>query len=222
MPPDDSASHTISNTPMTHTMRPVPHRPSPRRAGFTLVELLVVCSVIVALFAIGYPIMTMARANAMKSGTVSLVEGVAAAIATYGTRSWSFDDGGTRRTVMLWDLNAATTDRYQGESGYGEIDGHPDHGETLPAAVKLSGYVGLLDMAQPAVRPESVNEKRQIVDAWGEPLLISYPDIEGLSGADLQAELLRFGTDGFQVWSKGPDKSPGTADDIRHGVQNDE
>jgi prepilin-type N-terminal cleavage/methylation domain-containing protein len=182
-----------------------------RARGFTLVEMLIVAAVIIALFGIGYPILTMARANAEISGTTSLVEGVAAAISTYGTRSWSYQDGTIRRTVLLWDLNDD-----------GQIDGNPAADETLPQAVVDSGYVGLLDMAQPPVRPESVNAKRQIIDAWGNPLRIRFPDQAGLTGAAKQAERLRFGTDGFQVYSAGPDGGSGTDDDTRHGVQNDD
>lgn len=199
-------------------------RTASSRRAFTLVEMLVVCGVIIALFGIGFPVLTMARANAMESGTVSLVEGVAAAIATYSTRSWTYDDGGTSRTVMLWNLNGSTTDRHASDPVvFGEIDGNPHHDETLPAAVVASGYVGFLDMVQPAVRPEAVNVRRQVIDAWGNPLLIRYPQVgSGMTPAEKRAVLQQFGSDGFQVFSSGPDGVPGNEDDIRHGEQSDD
>jgi len=167
--------------------------------------------VIIALLGIGFPVLFQARTNAMTSGTVSLVEGVAAAVATYGTRSWTWDDGGIRRTAMLWDLN-----------GDGVIDGDPAGWDASYQSIKDSGYVGLLDMAQPEVGEQYVSEDRGINDAWGQPLRISYPRITNAMGdAQVKAEQLRYGSEGFSVWSIGPDGQAGTADDIHHGEQID-
>lgn len=191
--------------------RPAPVRltNARRTIGFTLVEMLVVCSVIIALLGIGFPVLYQARKNAMKSGTVALVEGVAAAISTYTTRSWTWNDGGSTKTALLWDLN-----------GDGELDGNPAAGDGQSAAIVASGYTGVLDMAQPEIGEQYVTPQRQIADAWGQVLRISYPEVtNGMTDAQVQAELLRYGSDGFSVWSIGEDGQPGTADDIHHGAQ---
>ncbi len=61
------------------------------RGGFTLLELIIVISVITALAAMGYPAYLGIKHKVDVSSTDTLVNSIAAAIATYSTRTWSWD-----------------------------------------------------------------------------------------------------------------------------------
>ena len=79
------------------------------RGGFTLLELIVVISVITALAAMGYPAYLGIKHKVDVSSTDTLVNSIATAITTYSTRTWSWNTGTTAaptmRTYHMFDLN---------------------------------------------------------------------------------------------------------------------
>lgn len=181
--------------------------PARSRRGFTLVEMMIVVAVIIAIMAAAIPLYARAKADAQVRSTRVLLEGVASAMDSYGHRSFTYFVGASAqpRVKRLWDVD---TNGAGGKSD-GIIDGDPAAGEVLPADIVSWGYTGFLDMAQPPIEGRNVGEKRRVIDAWGNPLRISYPQ----DGEDSR----RFGASGFSVWSVGPDGLEDTDDDLHHG-----
>jgi len=91
--------------------------PAACRRGFTLVELLVVISIIAALAAIGFPVWASVNDKVKVSSTDTLVNSVATAITTYQTKTWTWNietdptQPARMRTYHIFDLNhfGATT-----------------------------------------------------------------------------------------------------------------
>jgi prepilin-type N-terminal cleavage/methylation domain-containing protein len=79
------------------------------RGGFTLLELIVVISVITALAAMGYPAYLGIKHKVDVSSTDTLVNSIATAITTYSTKTWSWNTGTTAAPTMrmyhMFDLN---------------------------------------------------------------------------------------------------------------------
>ncbi|MFT3766288.1 MAG: type II secretion system protein [Minicystis sp.] len=65
---------------------------------------------------------------------------------------------------------------YRTWTGDGLLDGRPDldTATPFPAPAIAAGYLGFLDTTQMAVNHRNVNAGRQVVDAWGHPLRISF------------------------------------------------
>ncbi len=91
------------------TMHPVRH--AHRRGGFTLIELIVVISIIAALAAIGFPVWGMVSQRVKVSSTDTLVNSVATAITTYQSKTWTWNiepdpmRPPIMRTYHIFDLN---------------------------------------------------------------------------------------------------------------------
>lgn len=173
-------------------------RPAPR-AAWSLVELLVVISILVALIAMGFAIWSMVRTRAAIGSTQSLVTAVATQITTYNTkvRLWTWQDGGgATRSEHVFDLNHD-----------GLIDGRPgvtasdtnDGG--FPSEVIASGYQGYVAMTGDDRGRSATGRNQQPLDAWKRPLRIAFA-----------ARI--YGTGSFGIWSAGPDGIDGTADDV--------
>ena len=79
------------------------------RGGFTLLELIVVISVITALAAMGYPAYLGIKHKVDVSSTDTLVNSVATAIETYSTKTWTWNEGTPAapisRMYHMFDLN---------------------------------------------------------------------------------------------------------------------
>ena len=125
------------------------------------------------------------------------------------------------RTAFLWDLNNSGSNPDcpavpNGPNKYYSLDGEPDPGPArLPPAapnplrydqnfvrnVNWSGYAGFYDMVRPTIALRFLSKKRQIIDAWGNPLRIAF-------AADT------YGSSWFGLWSAGPDRRDDTDDDI--------
>ncbi len=86
-------------------------RSAAHRGGFTLVELIVVISIIAALAAIGFPIWGMVNQRVKVSSTDTLVNSVATAITTYQSKTWTWNietdptQTPKMRTYHMFDLN---------------------------------------------------------------------------------------------------------------------
>jgi len=158
-----------------------------QRGGFTLIELLIVISIIVALAAIGFPVWNSVRRKADVDSSRTLVLAVATAMASYPIKTWEVYSPQVR-VYRMWDIN---------RDGY--IDGTPGVTASTTvdggflATVVDSGYGGFISMAQPAISKRNVNKKRQVIDAWGQPLRIGF-------GSEI------YGPGGFGIWSAGQNK----------------
>ncbi len=183
-----------------------PRRPSskPQLAGFTLIELLVVMSVIAALAGLSFAVYTGVFKKSEDQKTRMAVDAVVAAIESHSTtasplvrlqndtpRYWwdiDFEPGETPAANKADVLNKAQ------QINQLIIDGDPEFatpGTTLAdTSLVPDGYRGLGIML--GLPPEFLNERGEVVDAWGQPLHIAY-----------DTEL--FGATGYGVWSVGED-----------------
>jgi len=174
---------------------------------------MVVISVIAVLAAIGIPTMLAMKKRSMVNATRTLVNAVATAIASYPTRTWQVNvrQGATPpytyvpRIGRLFDLNGGGLGTSMTMAGDGKLDGDPVKelaaGGNFSQTLIDSGYSGFIAMTQPPIAKRNVNDVRQVIDEWKEPLRIAF-------GADV------YGPSGFGIWSIGPDKTHGTKDDI--------
>lgn len=191
-----------------------------RRRAFTLVEIMVVLTILAALMAMGFGGFRHLREKANRDATQALVEAIANGIAARGPEL-TVRSGTDVRSLAIWD-----TDRDGNFDGQGLDLG----GVTDGAVLRDAGYAGLT----PAVVevPDRFRDAQgRPIDAWGEPVRYAYAPnrrsgagyarvIDFLiaahrDGTDAQNVLAeRLGAKGFVVWSKGPDRLDLTADDI--------
>lgn len=173
--------------------------------GFTLVELLLVISVIVLLMGIAYPAWNVIRNSQRKSGAKVLVGNVAMAIQQYpGGDMWALPTPGGPTpyiNVVLWDWN-----------GDQVLDGNPaveTRGDlSLRAQVAASGYQGFaaqtgfqsgarFGLGRQGERLETASVawalEGKLLDPWRRPLRIAH------------AAAKIYGGERFGVWSTGPD-----------------
>lgn len=180
--------------------------PAPARVGFTLVEMLVVISVVVALSAMTIPIVNMVRERGQRTQTRATVDAMTAAIAAAGSRSVTVMIGGELRTFRRFDVD-----------NDGLLDPDPrDVALALPAAERAAlieqGYLGPVAELQPSIPKERIDATGQVTDAWGQPLRIARL---AASDEDRLASLPAKGADAVALWSAGPDLTDDTEDDIR-------
>lgn len=166
------------------------------RAGFSLVELIVVISVLLVLLATGFVVWSMLRGKAAISSTQALVGSVSTQIVTYSVKQWSWQEASGSKSGQLFDLNRD-----------GLIDGAPGittttdlDGGFSPELI-ASGYRGFVAMNGSSLKKSQIARNQQPLDAWKRPLRIAFA-----------AKI--YGTAAFGVWSAGPDGIDGTGDDI--------
>ena len=173
-----------------------PQQPLGRR-GFTLLELLVVISVIAALAAVGLPTINYMRHKAQVAATEAVVKQVAMTISVRQERHHTIDDGsGNLVTFPIWDVNDD-----------GLLDGNPEKEQPVLAAdrkypavvlAEPEPYRGFINTVSFEVAERHVDELGRVVDAWRQPLRIAYG-----AGA--------YGSLGIGVWSIGDDGVDGFA-----------
>ncbi len=194
--------------------------------GFTLVEIMIVLTILTALMAMGFGGYRHLRENAARDATRAVVEAIANAIAVRGPEL-TVQNGATTRTVAVWDVDE---------------DGRPDGPQinlgsladaALATALRNAGYAGLT--AEVVDLPTRFRDSAgQPIDAWQRPLRYAYAPMRRQAGGsysrdsshliaahrngagtdanDALAEHL--GAKGFVVWSAGLDGNDFTADDI--------
>jgi prepilin-type N-terminal cleavage/methylation domain-containing protein len=202
-----------------------------RRAGFTLMELMIVVTIIIALAAMGFPAWSYIRKNANINATRGLVQAVALSITSYGTRYWEVNwvdslGKSKKRMCRLWDMNYASPpvpsfNDADPTPGDGILDGRPssDVSSSLTPddpekydgyfwkELVRSGYTGFIGMTLPAISKKNIDKRHRVIDPWGQPLHIAY-------GAEI------YGPAGFGIWSLGPDKKDGVIAGVDFSVDN--
>lgn len=171
-----------------------------RIRAFTLVELLVVITVIAILLGLAIPSWLVVRSSLRKSAARSLVEAVAQAVVSYGRTAWQAPErsGGlvqvdplTRevrmRSYVMWDWNQDQV-----------LDGYPEQetGGWLADRnlIVASGYRGFQAMTGFPLRGKGGFDavRGRLLDPWERPLRIAFA-------------AKQYGGEDFGVWSTGPD-----------------
>ena len=175
-------------------------------SGFTLIEMLVVISVIIALMAMSYAAAMAMRSRNDIQTTEALLQGVLLALEA-------------KETVPIPDPRDPTrvlNARFGDFDGNGILDGDPakDKGFDEPhsslgtsyrelAEDPSVDYRGFIEDSSITVTSKRVRDgEGRLVDAWGRPLRIVF-------GARI------YGPSGRGVISDGPDRKPDTEDDIK-------
>lgn len=190
------------------------------RRGFTLLEMVMVVTVIMALAAVGIPIYGVIVKQMKTASTRSLVALVGQQIQNYSAPRFVWTTRGLTpgappviHSKPIFAMKQPSG--WKNGSGvvinFPTIDGLPQppgvasdpnrYDGPFDAGVVENGYRGFYDMTGVTVEKRNVNAKHQIIDAWGEPLRIVY-------AANV------YGTRSFGVWSPGPDKIDNTPDDL--------
>jgi len=171
------------------------------RTAFTLIELVVVMTVIAILGGLGFSAGTAAARRARVTGSAALVSAVTATIATRQDRALSVPRPGGMRHHQLWDVNRD-----------GLLDGEPTveqaslpPAERYPAEVLAIGYKGFIKTTGMSLSPSFIDRSGRVVDSWKHPLRIRWA-----------TEI--YGANGFGVWSAGADGldngATGVGDDL--------
>jgi len=180
-----------------------------RCRAFTLMELMVVISVIILLAGMGFPAYSYIRLQGEKRATTAVVNAVASAISIYQMNTWTFTTkpGNKQRVQYLWAMKTApdSKDKDGNATGFYTIDGQPaatatdaTHDGPFDEGLIESGYSGFYFMTQTSVPKRFVNKKKQVTDAWGQPLRIAFA-------------ANTYGAAWYGVWSPGLDRTDNLA-----------
>ncbi len=137
------------------------------RPGFTLIEILIVTSVIAILTGMGIAVAHVLRKNAQEQGTRQLIDTVALAMRQYGRETWWVPSAD--RNIRLWDWNH---DRI--------LDGDPTTETVTPSAptaaqVVASGYRGVIALTTLDLPKNSIETPTlRVLDAYKKPLQIFF------------------------------------------------
>lgn len=176
-----------------------PHAHPVRRA-FTLIEMMIVITIIAALSAMSYAAYQRVLVSGKNSGTKQLLDGIAATIATYPRDSITVQvsgsglvkTGGQEQIRRLWDI-----DLDQVLDAMPNAPGAPTTLNNAP-----DGYPGFLRMTGMAVPKWAVEAMSlQVRDAWGNPIHIRFG-----------AGRTQSGVGSWNLWSVGPDGIDGVTD----------
>lgn len=198
------------------------------RAGFTLVELLVVIGVIALLAALSIPAISAVRRRSQTRETQAFLERVKLALASYENEFGDYPPSSIRR------------------SGFPRGNGQNDGVELLVRCLSTSAKTGpfmqfddkelgntdgdrLPSDACPARSTFKVRDLLELLDSWQNPIVYLHNAEYDAGGnalltpggltpvpAGKSAETGQYlGLTTYQLWSAGPDQAAGTDDDIR-------
>ncbi len=188
-------------------------------SGFTMVEMIVVISIIALMMAMMFPVMSSMRERSRVSGTATLVHAVVTTIVSASQQSLTVTESTGKRIYRIWDVNHD-----------GLVDGSPalentvlSAAEQYTAAVVASGYKGLYAATGMSLPKRNFDETTgRIVDAWRRPLRIVFSeDVRygspptahvAVTNATAFADPLK-AAGGIGVWSAGKDGADEKLDD---------
>lgn len=157
------------------------------RNGFTLIELIIVITIIMALMGLVLGVAMALQRRSARSATQAMVTTIAADLRRIKEQqNWpTLFDG-----RLLWDLNKdGLLDGFAEKDSYGVTQTTEVFKLPYVGYIRASGYTGRKDaMGHP-------------LDAFGSPLRVGF-------------SVSVYGNEGWGVWSDGPDRNPQTADDI--------
>ncbi|MBA2480976.1 MAG: type II secretion system protein [Planctomycetes bacterium] len=176
--------------------------------GFTIIELMVVISIIIALAGLILPTVTYFRKVAEIAATKDLVMGVASAVSYYQQRevlvpALAVPGLPPQQIRRYWDFNLESPQ--QPKYDYildGDPDLDPGFSVSDRGAARNVSYRGFLGMTGHAVPRRHVDAFSRLVDSWKRPLHIRFA-------------MRTYGSAWYGIWSDGPDGREGTPDDIK-------
>jgi prepilin-type N-terminal cleavage/methylation domain-containing protein len=169
--------------------------------AFTLVELLVVISVMMVLAAISYPVMSHLRLLSDIKATRMLVATVHDAVIQYHVSVISGADGhGYDAWTLDWNGHPIPSDGNQPIDG--DPQRYPQDGSHVITTVAPPGYRGLVFMTAIPIEKTRLDQYGRIIDRLRQPLQIAY-------------STATYGASAVGIWSMGPDQKNATADDIQ-------
>ena len=189
------------------------------RAAFTLIEMIVVILIITALAGISYPVFTSLLSENEIDKTRFIVQSVTSAISSYDNK-----------TFLLQPTNAVArrANRFDIDDN-AILDGDPDKDTDLGTLLDGQAYEGFLEATGLPIDAEYIDDKGQVTDTWGFPLIIDFNgytisydggETTSIDSSDPKPE--KYGTTGFGVFSIGPDGEANTDDDICSWKNNDD
>jgi len=124
-----------------------------RRSGFTLIELLIVVGLIVLLMGLLIPAVSIAKTQAQRAKTTSLIQTIAASCDIYRNLNGTYPDDPTISEILMGTGSPAT-----------------GNAATVPTAAQWITIAGQLLYHLQTVDREHFSTMTALNDSWGNPL----------------------------------------------------
>lgn len=176
--------------------------------AFTLIELLIVMTVIIALMAMMLPAMNSYRERAAVRQNQALISSLVGAMNSFGVDTFFDPDPGPGQPHVYRAWYTAGDGFLDGDPAMDGWPNDPDLQAVLdrlligPEGIAYRGPARMLPIAISARHIEP--ETGRIIDSWGHPLRVLDPEAEGSPYDDSPLR----GVIGIGLWSSGPSGDP--------------